>query len=138
MPQQRRFCCSQRTGSTSSMHPSCTNRNCCRRLGCTFRCQPIYRGKQRHLRRPSLSMHTLKNPKKRLITIRKSLFAQTSRVAQEKIGLKFIDTSSKMGHGRFQTYEEKAKFFGVGSAPAAKKPKKEKGAGKTEEAQQEE
>merc|ERR1719245_1318411 len=70
--------------------------------------------------------------KKRLITLRKSLYAQTSRVAQEKIALKFIDTSSKMGHGRFQTYEEKAKFFGVGAAPASKKAKKEKAAGKTE------
>jgi len=77
--------------------------------------------------------------KKRIITIRKSLFAQTSRVAQEKISLKFIDTSSKMGHGRFQTYEEKAKFFGAGAAPPAqKKAKKEKGAAKTEEAKEEE
>eukprot|EP00419_Tripos_fusus_P025990 CAMPEP_0172711684 /NCGR_PEP_ID=MMETSP1074-20121228/59915_1 /TAXON_ID=2916 /ORGANISM="Ceratium fusus, Strain PA161109" /LENGTH=115 /DNA_ID=CAMNT_0013535449 /DNA_START=50 /DNA_END=397 /DNA_ORIENTATION=- len=76
--------------------------------------------------------------KKRLITLRKSLFAQTSRVAQEKISLKFIDTSSKMGHGRFQTCEEKAKFFGVGAAPAAKKAKKGKAEGKTEEAKAEE
>jgi len=72
--------------------------------------------------------------KKRLITLRKSLFAQTSRIAQEKIALKFIDTSSKMGHGRFQTYEEKAKFFGAGATPAPKKAKKEKTAAKTEEA----
>jgi len=76
--------------------------------------------------------------KKRIITIRKSLFAQTSRVAQEKISLKFIDTSSKMGHGRFQTYEEKAKFFGAGAASPQKKAKKEKGAAKTEEAKDEE
>jgi len=76
--------------------------------------------------------------KKRLITIRKSLFAQTSRVAQEKIALKFIDTSSKMGHGRFQTYEEKAKFFGAGSTPAPKKAKREKVGTKTEEAKEEE
>jgi len=68
--------------------------------------------------------------------MRKSLFAQTSRIAQEKISLKFIDTSSKMGHGRFQTCAEKAKFFGAG-ASVAKKPKKEKGAAKAEEATEE-
>jgi len=28
-------------------------------------------------------------------------------------GIKFIDTSSKFGHGRFQTSTEKAKFLGV-------------------------
>ena len=37
--------------------------------------------------------------KKHLITMRKSLLAQTSRVALEEIKLKFIDTSSKFGHG---------------------------------------
>jgi large subunit ribosomal protein L3e len=41
------------------------------------------------------------------------LFKQTRRVATEKITLKFIDTSSKMGHGRFQTAEEKAKTYGT-------------------------
>lgn len=52
-------------------------------------------------------------PRKRLITLRQSLFKQTRRVAVEKITLKFIDTSSKMGHGRFQTAEEKAKTYGT-------------------------
>uniref|UniRef100_A0A7S0G7P7 50S ribosomal protein L3, chloroplastic n=1 Tax=Rhodosorus marinus TaxID=101924 RepID=A0A7S0G7P7_9RHOD len=52
-------------------------------------------------------------PKKRVITLRKTLFPQTSRVAQEEISLKFIDTSSKWGHGRFQTSEEKNKFMGA-------------------------
>lgn len=51
-------------------------------------------------------------PKKRVITLRKSLVAQTKRVALEEINLKFIDTSSKFGHGRFQTPEEKLKFMG--------------------------
>ncbi len=41
--------------------------------------------------------------------------------ALEKVTLKFIDTSSKFGHGRFQTSEEKAKFYGS----ALKKPKVE-------------
>lgn len=50
--------------------------------------------------------------KKRLITLRQSLFKQTSRNALEEIKLKFIDTSSKFGHGRFQTSEEKAKQLG--------------------------
>lgn len=51
-------------------------------------------------------------PKKRVLMLRKSLVPQVSRTATEEINLKFIDTSSKMGHGRFQTADEKAKFFG--------------------------
>jgi len=51
--------------------------------------------------------------KKRVITLRKTLVAQTSRTSQEQIKLKFIDTSSKFGHGRFQTSEEKKKFLGA-------------------------
>merc|ERR1719453_1325655 len=31
---------------------------------------------------------------------------------KKEITLKFIDTSSKIGHGRFQTSDEKAKFYG--------------------------
>lgn len=50
--------------------------------------------------------------KKRSIILRKCLYTTTTRDALEVINLKFIDTSSKMGHGRFQTKEEKAKFFG--------------------------
>ena len=45
--------------------------------------------------------------KKRVITLRKALFEQMSRNAQEEVTLKFIDTSSKFGHGRFQTLDEK-------------------------------
>jgi large subunit ribosomal protein L3e len=52
-------------------------------------------------------------PKKRVITLRKSLLVHTKRVALEKINLKFIDTSSKFGHGRFQTAADKASFMGV-------------------------
>jgi len=51
--------------------------------------------------------------RKRPITLRKSLIAQVKRVAFEKINLKFIDTSSKNGHGRFQTAEEKKSFMGA-------------------------
>jgi len=58
--------------------------------------------------------------RKRLLTLRKSLLPQVSRKAVEKISLKFIDTSSKFGHGRFQTSEEKAKFFGGAVTKKAK------------------
>jgi len=50
--------------------------------------------------------------KKRVITLRKTLIPQTSRTALEEINLSFIDTSSKFGHGRFQTKKEKDDFFG--------------------------
>lgn len=51
--------------------------------------------------------------KKRVITLRKSLLTHTKRSALEKVSLKFIDTSSKFGHGRFQSSEEKAAFYGA-------------------------
>mmetsp|Transcript_63591 Transcript_63591/g.150676 ORF Transcript_63591/g.150676 Transcript_63591/m.150676 type:complete len:402 (+) Transcript_63591:47-1252(+) len=51
-------------------------------------------------------------PKKRVVTFRKSLRVQTSRNALEQVQLKFIDTASKFGHGRFQTADEKRKFLG--------------------------
>jgi large subunit ribosomal protein L3e len=40
-------------------------------------------------------------PKKRCIMLRKTLVPQISRTALEEINLKFIDTASKLGHGRF-------------------------------------
>jgi len=74
--------------------------------------------------------------KKRVITLRKTLLLQTSRNALEKINLKFIDTASKFGFGRFQTAEEKEKFMGPtkkqalrAAARAAKKKKTPKKAG---------
>jgi len=51
-------------------------------------------------------------PKKRVLTLRKSLITHTKRSALEKVNLKWIDTSSKFGHGRFQTHEEKRSFMG--------------------------
>ena len=42
-------------------------------------------------------------PKKRVLTLRKSLPIHTKKRAMEKINVKFFDTSSKFGHGRFQT-----------------------------------
>ncbi|BFZ57174.1 60S ribosomal protein L3 [Savitreella phatthalungensis] len=50
--------------------------------------------------------------KKRVLTLRKTLRPQTNRRATENVSLKFIDTSSKFGHGRFQTPAEKAQFLG--------------------------
>ncbi|KAL9252873.1 Large ribosomal subunit protein uL3-like protein [Drosera capensis] len=47
-------------------------------------------------------------PKKRVVTLRQSLLNQTSRLALEEIKPKFIDTSSKFGHCRFQNYSGKA------------------------------
>merc|ERR1712108_86729 len=51
-------------------------------------------------------------PRKRIITLRKSLLTSFRRRLCEKITLKFIDTASKWGHGRFQTAEEKRNFMG--------------------------
>jgi len=53
---------------------------------------------------------------RRVLTLRKSLFNPTSRSAIEKVQLKFIDTSGKFGHGRFQSAEEKKKFMGATKA----------------------
>lgn len=46
------------------------------------------------------------------LSCQQSMLVQTKRWTQEKINLKFIDTSSKFGHGRFQTAEEKRAFMG--------------------------
>ena len=50
--------------------------------------------------------------RKRAVTLRKSLLPPVRRSHMEPINLRFIDTSSKYGHGRFQTVEEKYKFLG--------------------------
>lgn len=57
--------------------------------------------------------------KKRPLVLRRSLMVHSSRKHLENIDIKFIDTSSKFGHGRFQTADEKAKFLG----PLASKTK---------------
>merc|ERR1712088_542365 len=59
-------------------------------------------------------------PKKRVLTLRKSLLVHTKRKALEEIKLKFIDTSSKIGHGRFQTKKDKMDFMGPLKKDAAK------------------
>merc|ERR1712198_814576 len=50
--------------------------------------------------------------KKRVLTLRKSLLTHTKKRYTEKVNLKFIDTSSKFGHGRFQTPQDKTAFMG--------------------------
>jgi large subunit ribosomal protein L3e len=52
-------------------------------------------------------------PRKRAVTLRKSIVVTTKRSHLEPLNIKFIDTSSKYGHGRFQTLEEKNKFLGT-------------------------
>lgn len=58
--------------------------------------------------------------RKRPILLRKSLLTQTTNKATEKIDVKFIDTSSKIGHGKYQTLEEKDKFLGPLASKAQK------------------
>jgi large subunit ribosomal protein L3e len=50
--------------------------------------------------------------KSRPLILRHQIHNRTTRSATEKINLKFIDTSSKLGHGKFQTSSEKNKFYG--------------------------
>jgi large subunit ribosomal protein L3e len=68
--------------------------------------------------------------KKRVLTLRHSLVPQVKRSATEKITLKWIDTASKMGHGRFQTKAEKDKF--MGPTGGQKEEEKKKPAEKSE------
>ena len=60
-------------------------------------------------------------PKKRQITLRKCLLQPTKSFATLALDIKFIDTASKIGHGKFQTLDEKDKFLG----PLASKQKAE-------------
>jgi large subunit ribosomal protein L3e len=50
--------------------------------------------------------------RKRPIILRKSMAPPSLHAKLEPIELSFIDTSSKFGHGRFQTAAEKKKFMG--------------------------
>jgi len=51
-------------------------------------------------------------PVKRPITLRMPLVCPTNSVAKEEVVLKWIDTSSNFGHGRFQTKAERLKYTG--------------------------
>ncbi|TKC43759.1 hypothetical protein EI555_018832 [Monodon monoceros] len=50
--------------------------------------------------------------KKQVLTLHESFLVQTKWQALKKIDFKFIDTTSKFGHGCFQTVEEKKVFMG--------------------------
>jgi len=54
-------------------------------------------------------------PRKRVVTLRKAFLPRKSG---EDVVIKFVDTSSKIGKGRFQTSEEKKAFYGL-SKPEA-------------------
>jgi len=58
---------------------------------------------------------TVQGPIKRNITIRKALIPQTLKKHTQPIDIKFIDTASKVGKGRFQTSHEKKRFYGWGA-----------------------
>lgn len=51
--------------------------------------------------------------KKRVLTLRRSLKVHATRKDLEQVNLKFIDTSSKFGHGVYQTGEERTAAEGV-------------------------
>jgi len=63
---------------------------------------------------------TVPGPIKRPITLRKQMRVNPSRAAIEEVTLKFIDTSSKFGHGKFQTAAERDKFMGPSKKQALK------------------
>jgi len=52
--------------------------------------------------------------KNRILVMRKALKDRVTVDAMEEIDLHFIDTSSKLGHGRYQTSAEKRGFMGMG------------------------
>lgn len=56
---------------------------------------------------------SISGPRKRVITLRKSLFINFNAKNKEEINIKFVDTSSKIGRGRFQTLDEKKAFYGA-------------------------
>jgi len=61
--------------------------------------------------------------KNRILVMRKSLQPRVSRAALEKIDLQFIDTSSKVGHGYYQTEIEKRQFMGMSKKERLNKEK---------------
>ncbi|CAN3353771.1 large ribosomal subunit protein uL3 [Diutina catenulata] len=56
---------------------------------------------------------SIPGPRKRVVTVRQPLYVNTTRRALEKVELKWIDTASKFGKGRFQTPAEKHAFMGT-------------------------
>jgi len=69
---------------------------------------------------------SVSGPRRRVITLRRPMAPQTSRKMTEQIALKFIDTSSKMGHGRFQTHKEKTQWYGPRKKDKLRQAEKER------------
>lgn len=65
------------------------------------------------LRNVSVVAFVVLSDDSKLYSFFQSLLVHTKRIALEKINLKFIDTSSKFGHGRFQTPADKTAFMGT-------------------------
>ena len=63
--------------------------------------------------------------------MRKPIIPVSSTTAKEEIQLKFIDTSSQMGNGRFQTKKEKADYFGPLKKDKVKASRQKRAAAKT-------
>lgn len=59
--------------------------------------------------------------KKRTLILRQALAAPTLNGEAAQVNIKFIDTSSKFGHGRFQTKTEKEKYYGKVKETKSKK-----------------
>lgn len=55
---------------------------------------------------------SIAGPARGCVALRKSLVGPSKRMMTEEARIKFIDTSSKNGKGRFQTSKEKRQFFG--------------------------
>jgi len=70
-------------------------------------------------------------PRKRPITLRKPIIQPSGSGVSEEVDVKFIDTSSQYGNGRFQTSDEKKKYFGP-----TKKDRLKEQAKKTQERKQ--
>jgi len=70
-------------------------------------------------------------PRKRPITLRKAIIQPSGSGAAEEVDVKFIDTSSQFGNGRFQTPEDKKEHFGT-----TKKDRLREQAKKTQERKQ--
>ena len=68
---------------------------------------------------------TCPGPRKRPITLRKAIIQPSTTAGKEEIKLRFIDTASKYGHGRFQTSEEKKAWYGPSKKDKVKKAKLE-------------
>jgi large subunit ribosomal protein L3e len=48
---------------------------------------------------------------KRTVTLRKMVNPSTKKIMVKEISLKWMDTASKFGHGRFQTKEDRRRFM---------------------------